>query len=457
MNRRNDDHLKSGINGKESVDLSEKRQSQKDETGEQPEYHFLKEVIKKKPVEKKKIFYGLACIVAGAVLFGSISALVFQATLSHAEKAQTTKVELPKEKLTPTYLPSETPTPTPEASQTKEDLTGQQEEKAEKRPIDMEQFRDIYRQMMEIVKEPEKCMVTVKGITSSVDWMNNEYENYSQVAGVIIAENPQEYFILTEYRAVAQVDRILITVSDGTAMDAHFQQQDRATGLAVLNVAKAEMDTKTRNAVAVAQLGETGCISRGEPVLALGSPAGYGNSVAYGMITSTKNRKSTIDREYHVLTTDMMGNAEGSGVLIDLDGHVVGVISQNFSSENNKNSVVAIPINELKDVIERLSNREETSYLGVRGQNISKDLSEKTGIPRGIYVHEVLPDSPAMAAGIQNGDVIIGFNEINIEKLTQLGDVLDSSRPEEKINVTGMRKGAEGYVEIVFDVTLGAL
>ena len=133
-----------------------------------------------------------------------------------------------------------------------------------------------------------------------------------------------------------------------------------------------------------------------------------------------------------------MGNSEGSGVLVNLDGKIVGVIAQSFSGEADTGVVTALSISDLRKLIEQLSNNEDLIYLGVRGQDISSSLSQKTGIPTGIYVNSVEEDSPAMNAGIQNGDV-------------------DQSKKDQKIKVTAMRKGAEGYVEIVFDVTLDAL
>ena len=81
----------------------------------------------------------------------------------------------------------------------------------------------------------------------------------------------------------------------------------------------------------------------------------------------------------------------------------------------------------------------------------------KTGIPTGIYVNSVEEDSPAMNAGIQNGDVIVKVGNENVETLSRLRTRLDQSKKDQKIKVTAMRKGAEGYVEIVFDVTLDAL
>ena len=72
-------------------------------------------------------------------------------------------------------------------------------------------------------------------------------------------------------------------------------------------------------------------------------------------------------------------------------------------------------------------------------------------------MNAVEEDSPAMEGGIQNGDVIIQMEENSVETLGQLRKELDKYKENQKIKVTAMRKGAEGYVEIVFDVTVGAV
>lgn len=413
---------------------------------EQEDYHFLKEVIKEKPVDKKKLVIRAGGILAGAVLFGVAAAFTFARALPlFQEEEPAPKVIIPVETPTPTISPEMTQEPTQEPEDDKEEGFG------------LENFRNVYRQVLEVAKEPERSIVNVQGFTSDVDWMNNSYEDEKHITGLLAADNGKEYFVLTEYRVVDQVDRILVTFSNGTTVDAHFQKQDPSTGLAILKISHSEVDQDTRNAISVADLGSSYSVQRGEPVLAIGSPAGYNGSISYGMVTSVNNTKNTMDNEYHLLTTDIMGDSEGSGVLVDLEGKIVGIISQSFSIEDNKNVVTGLPISELKSLIERLSNNEDLIYLGIRGQDVGSDLAQKTGIPKGIYVNAMEEDSPAMVAGIQNGDVIVKIGENTTETLSQLRKELDKCKADQKIKVTAMRKGAEGYVEIVFDVTVGAL
>lgn len=432
------------------------------------EYHFLREVIKEKPVNKKRILWMAGGIFLGAVLFGIVAAFTFSRALPYFQpEEESSKVDIPDEvpEVTEDSDGKDPSDGEKDPSQVKdgEQETEKKEEKEEGaeepkiKELGLEDFQNVYRKAVEAAKEPEKSLVTVQGITSNVDWMNNSYENKQQISGFLVADSGKEYFVVTEYRVVDKVDRILVTFSNGKSVDAHFQKQDPGTGLVVLKINKDEVDKETRDQIQVATLGSSSLIQRGDPVLALGSPAGYSGSISYGMITSVSNMKNTVDNEYHLLTTDIMGDSEGSGVLISMEGKIVGVIVQSFAMEKDRDVVTALPISELKDMIERLSNKEDLIYLGIRGQDIVSELSQKTGIPKGVYVNAVEEDSPAMQGGIQNGDVVVKVQENSVENLRQLRNELNKYKAEQKITVTAMRKGAEGYVEIVFDVTVGAL
>ncbi|MGN0250716.1 MAG: S1C family serine protease [Oliverpabstia sp.] len=424
-----------------------KKNTDKELSGNQEEYHFLREVIKEKPIDKRKILWRVGGIMAGAVLFGVVAAFTF---------ARVLPLIMPEEKNDKVDITEETQQ-TSIAPQPIEEPVDQEEKKAEKEKADLEDFRNVYQLAVEMAKTPEKALVTVQGITNDVDWMNNSYENEQQISGFLVADNEKSYFVVTEYRVVENVDRILVTFADGTTVDANFQKRDQGTGLAVLKIAKDEVKEETRAAIEVAELGNSTLIQRGELVMAVGSPAGYNGSISCGMVTSSSNIRYTLDNEYHLLTTDIMGDKEGSGILVSMEGKVVGVIVQSFSMTDDKGVVTALPISEIRSVIERLSNNEETMYLGVRGQNIASDLAQKTGIPKGIFVNAVDEDSPAMEAGLQNGDVIVKVGETSVETLSQLRKAMDRCKPDQKIKVAAMRKGAEGYVEIVFDVTVGAI
>ena len=316
-----------------------------------------------------------------------------------------------------------------------------------------EEYKKLYGDIFATADEAEKAMVTVIGNKNDEDWFQTPYEE--QISGILVAESGQNYFVLTEYRIVENVDRIQVVFYDGTVTDARFQKADQNTGLAVLKIDKSGLDSSLKEKIAVAPLGESYNLKLGEPVLAIGSPMGYSDSVGYGIVTSTSDTVSRVDAQYGLLTTDITGSSQGSGVILNLEGEIVGIIAQSFGGEENGNLITGLPISQIKDLIQTLSDEnKEMVYLGITGEDITAEISEKKGIPVGIFVEKVEVDSPAMQVGIQNGDVIIELNGEKVETVKGYQQQLKSCKSGETVKVKAMRQGTEGYVEVSFNVTL---
>ena len=289
----------------------------------QDEYDFYREVMKKKPLDKRKIAVSAAGVAAGAVLFGVIAAFVFVKSVPYfrpeEEQPRVNIVEGAStdggEENTPQQeIPEE------ESGDAPTDENDTTDTEIQKEPLTLQEYSDLYQQISEAASEPKSSVVVVQGFTNDVDWMNNSFEDEKQASGFLVADTGKEYYVLTEYRVVDTVDRILVTFCDGNTVDGHFLKQDEATGLAVIKISRNDLSKETRDVIAVGELGSASSVNQGDLVLALGSPSGYPDSVVCGRVTSTTNVKSTVDSEYHLLTTDIMGNSEGSGVLVNLDG-----------------------------------------------------------------------------------------------------------------------------------------
>ena len=233
-----------------------------------------------------------------------------------------------------------------------------------------------------------------------------------------------------------------------------YQRHDPSTGLTIVKVDESKLDEETRDGLAVAPLGSSYLVSQGDPVVAVGSPVGYSNSIAYGVVTSVTNKISALDNEYNLLTTDILGSTDGSGILVNLDGEIVGIIAQSYSAKGN-NVVTGIAISQIKKLIENLSNNVSRAYIGIRGQDVTEELSDKTGIPKGVLISRVADDSPAMMAGMKEYDVIVKVGEHKVETIKQYHEQLGKYSTGDVVTVTAMRKGAEGYAEMTFDVTMG--
>ncbi len=318
----------------------------------------------------------------------------------------------------------------------------------------LKNYEALYRDMLEVTEKPKRALVTVIGITNQMDYFNQNYENQQQISGLVVADNGQDLFILTEYRIVENVERIQVTFWDETMVDATYQRHDPSTGLTIVKVDESKLDQATRDGLEIAPLGSSYLVSQGDPVVAVGSPVGYSDSIAYGVVTSVTNKISALDNEYNLLTTDILGSTDGSGILVNLDGEIVGIIAQSYSAKGN-NVVTGIAISQIKKLIENLSNNVSHAYIGIRGQDVTDELSDKTGIPKGVLISQVADDSPAMMAGMKEYDVIVKLGESKIETIKQYHEQLQKYNTGDVVTVTAMRKGAEGYSEMTFDVTIG--
>ena len=107
------------------------------------------------------------------------------------------------------------------------------------------------------------------------------------------------------------------------------------------------------------------------------------------------------------------------------------------------NLLTAYGITELKKTIEKMSNDKERAYLGIHGADAPKEAAEELDIPEGAYVRAIEMDSPAMAAGIQSGDVVIQIDETPITTYNNLLDILYNSNPEDTLTFVLMRQGRE--------------
>lgn len=435
--------------------MSEERKDEQKENQEQQEgsYEFLKETIKAKPIDKKKMAKQLGRLAGSGAVFGLAAAVVFSfiapgISSKIKEHNDRDRVQFASEdaKTQEGQEEQETETDASDSSQEQQTQTIVQE-------MTLEDYRKLQSDIFKIADEAKKSMVTVIGSQNDKDWFQTPYEN--QISGLIVAESGQDFYVLTEYRIVENVDRIQVVFCDGTMTDARFQETDDNTGFAILKVPKSGITADTRGAISIAPLGDTYTVKQGESVLAIGSPMGYSDSVGYGIVTSTSNRVSKIDAEYSLLTTDINGSSNGSGVILNLDGKIVGIIAQSFAREDTKNLVTGLSASQMKELAQTLSDEEKgILYMGITGENVTSEISEKKGIPVGVFVQQVEVDSPAMQVGIQNGDVIIELNGEKVETVKGYQQQLKSCREGETIKVKAMRQGTEGYVEVSFDVTL---
>ncbi len=428
-----------------------------EENNQNQDIEFIKEKVKERPLNRKKLVRRTILTASMAVIFGLIACLtflvlepVFTNLLYPEEEPQ--QVELKEENIEEEMKPEdmlleeETETETPVVPQTV----------VEKVELEISDYQRLYRLLYALVQKSSRSMVTVTGVATDMDWFDNEFENQGQAAGLIVANNGKELLILTDSAVVDQADTLKVTFSDGKQAEAQLKGRDRETGLAIVSAALEKIDQETKESVQIAVLGGSGSSLLGSPVIALGRPLGASASVIYGMITSADTWAGLTDRNVRILTTDMTGAGSASGVVMNLSGQVVGVIVPGAKkSGENKNLLTAYGITDLRRVIEKLSNGQEIARLGIVGTDVPKDVNEELGVPLGAYVTGIQMDSPAMAAGIQSGDVIVKMGLAEIASYAEYQDAMIALAPETAVTVTVMRQGQEEYQEMTVEVILG--
>ena len=444
------------------------------ETGsvkEQAEYSppvqpdFLRETIKQKPVNKKKLLRRMAITVVMAVVFGLVACftfLVLEPVISNRlypeEEAQ--EVRFPEETVAEEMKPEdmlveEAPEP-PEEPAPEELVDKQIEEQMEELlsqvKFGLEDYKLLYEEMSELAQKVNRAVVTVTSVVSDVDWFNDIYENEASASGVIVANNGKAILILVSAGVLNDADSIIVTFCDQAKVNAELVQQDTTTGLAILSVPLVSIDEETMDVIDIVKFGSTNSANLpGKPVMALGSPMGTSGSVCYGIVTSAGSVIDQPDSAYKSITTDIYGSRNATGILVDLEGMVIGIIDNMNTSNDMGNLLTAYGITELKRTIEKMSNNRERAYLGIHGADVPKEAIEESALPNGTYIKEIEMDSPAMNAGIQSGDVIIQANDTPITSYYELLNVLYNAKPEDTMSVVLMRQGHEMNVT----VTLG--
>ncbi len=318
-------------------------------------------------------------------------------------------------------------------------------------------FQELQNKLYAVGKEASRFVVTVTGVKSDTDWFNNPYESRGQASGIIIADNGKELLILTERKVIADAQEIYVTFFNEASVAASMKKYDGNTGIAVLSVPRTDIDEETMSRISVAVLGNSLVATQGMIAIAVGSPLGTNYSILTGNITSTTNSISTVDTNYTVFTTDIVGSSNGSGAIIDVRGEVIGLVMQDYSSRGDQNTLTAISISELKAIIEMLSNNQDIPYLGLELSTVTNDIAKGYDIPKGAYIKEVLMDSPAMAAGLQSGDVITSMGGEIIYTVDGYETKLLSLLPGSEVEIVVQRQGTEGYTEITCAVEVSVL
>ena len=270
-------------------------------------------------------------------------------------------------------------------------------------------------------------------------------------SGFIISEDG---FILTNHHVIAGADEVIVRMSNRKEFIAKIVGSDEASDVAVLKVEADDLP--------VLQFGDSDKLKVGEWVLAIGSPFGFDHSVTAGIV-SAKGRSLPTDNYVPFIQTDVAINPGNSGgPLFNLDGEVIGINSQIYSRTGGFMGLsFAIPIELAVDVASQIKETGSVSrgWLGVLIQEVTRELAESFGMenPHGALVAKVLDDSPAAAAGLEVGDVIVEFNGQKVMRSSGLPPLVGRAKVGQEAQVTVIRDKQRRNIDVQIAELPGAI
>ena len=252
----------------------------------------------------------------------------------------------------------------------------------------------------------------------------------SQGSGFIISSDG---LILTNAHVVRDAKEVTVKLSDRREFKARVLGADTSTDTAVLRIEAKNLPT--------VRLGDSQQLQVGDPVLAIGSPFGFEQTVTQGIV-SAKGRSLPGDTAVPFIQTDAAVNPGNSGgPLIDASGAVVGINAQIYTQSGGSQGLsFAIPIHVALKVKDQIvaSGHASHARLGVAVQDVTQPLAESFGLsrPGGALISYVAPDSPAASAGLMAGDVVTGLNNEPIHNAGDLSSRISLATPDETVRLT---------------------
>ena len=242
-------------------------------------------------------------------------------------------------------------------------------------------------------------------------------------SGFIISDDG---IIVTNNHVIEGADEITVILYDETEYVAELLGRDPKADLAVLKI------NPNNDELFSVNWGDSDKMRVGDWTIAIGNPLGLGGTVTAGIVSAISRDLGGGPYVKFLQTDASINRGNSGGPLFNIDGEVIGINTAIVSQTGGSIGLgFAIPANSAKKIVQQLKDFGKTKrgWLGVQIQPVTKDFAESLGLPdqKGAFVSNVDPNGPSKEAGLEAGDVILKFNNIDINKMQDLPRVVAES------------------------------
>ena len=232
--------------------------------------------------------------------------------------------------------------------------------------------------------------------------------------------------VVTNNHVIEGADEITIITSDQKEFKAELLGRDPKADLAVLKFDPDETKLKSVN------WGNSDAIRVGDWTIAIGNPLGLGGTVTAGIVSAISRDIGGGPYVKFIQTDASINRGNSGGPLFNINGEMIGINTAIISQTGGSIGLgFAIPANSAKKIVTQLKDfgRTKRGWLGVQITPVSKEIAESLGLlnEKGAFITNLNPDGPSKAAGLQEGDVILKFNNVEINKMIDLPRVVAES------------------------------
>ncbi len=309
------------------------------------------------------------------------------------------------------------------------------------------------------VEKAAPYLVSITVTAETPTWFESNTELTETYAGIVLSADEQEILILTT--CMDFHDKTIKAVfRNGNSSDAYLKQYSGTDGLSVLAVSATEgISAETLESIAPVEYGDTESLRSGSSLIAVGAPIGVTGSSTLGRILYINPAETAVDCQQQVFYSDIISSGEKGSYLIDFEGRLLGIAASEASEINESGGLARIiSISSLEPVIRAMRAGEKKAFLGING--VSVDFNMKySNVPEGVYVSNVVQDSPAYNAGIRRGDVIINVTDAasdrSITDMDVLSRAVNAASPGDEVQITLMRSDGSEYHELELPIIFG--